>query len=293
MELKNSWDFLVNNPISNLEREFKKFNKNYISAFNRDDIANILGIILSSVDYIYKLKTDTIKDDDLRKVNDDIYNVINVLYKFNRSTDFNQVEFGKMMANNAYFDYVSGGLLKAYFPEIISYDAVREFIMFLLDVRKEIINIMEERERERERERKKKEEEERKRLEELQKNVIDLSKHKEGTIVTCGSDLDKYCFCIVKDYEDPSKAVIEVHKRTSDGMSYFDEKSFVLAIPLIRILDNVTRATNGQYAVVFNKDLQVQKGPTCLNKEEKERAYKVYNEIIENEHKIQGFETIK
>ena len=44
---------------------FKKFNKNYISAFNRDDIANILGIILSSVDYIYKLKTDTIKDDDI------------------------------------------------------------------------------------------------------------------------------------------------------------------------------------------------------------------------------------
>jgi hypothetical protein len=50
---------------------------------------------------------------------------------------------------------------------------------------------------------------------------------------TLGSDGHHYCFCI--SHEDTGD-YLEVHKRSREGTSTFDEKSFVTRIPIKTIL---------------------------------------------------------
>ena len=57
-------------------------------------------------------------------------------------------------------------------------------------------------------------------------------KHQVKTFTTLGSDMDKYCFIIT--HGDNSQ--VEIHKRSHDGFSTFDENSFITAIPTELIL---------------------------------------------------------
>lgn len=66
-----------------------------------------------------------------------------------------------------------------------------------------------------------------------------MAKHKDGVMITLGSDFDKHCFCLVLD-DDLHNIVLEVHKR-DDGFSTFDDKSFITSIPLPRILQYIPR----------------------------------------------------
>lgn len=50
---------------------------------------------------------------------------------------------------------------------------------------------------------------------------------------TLGSDGKDYCFCI--SHEDDGD-YLEIHRRSKNGTSTFNEKSFVTRIPIERIL---------------------------------------------------------
>lgn len=50
---------------------------------------------------------------------------------------------------------------------------------------------------------------------------------------TLGSDGNNYCFCV--SHEDDGD-YLEVHKRSKNGTSTFNEKSFVTRVPIERIL---------------------------------------------------------